>query len=165
MVAVKTGITPVGTYTCRGNRWCHRVCTPVCGFVQRLNPVRLFVTPWTAGSSPGFPVLHYLLEFAQTHVPWVDNTIQPSHPLPPLSPLALNLSQHQGLFQWMGSLHQVVKVLELQLQHQFFQWIFSVDWFDLLAVQETPMRILFKKAVSFLWWTWEPSAVQTGHIH
>ena len=49
-------------------------------------------------SMPGFPVLHYLLEFAQIHVHWVNDTIQPSHPLPPLSPPALNLSKHQGLF-------------------------------------------------------------------
>ena len=64
-------------------------------------------------STPGFPVLHYLLEFAQTHVHWVRDAIQPSHPLLPPSPLALNLSQHQGLFQWVGSPHQVAKVLDL----------------------------------------------------
>ena len=56
-------------------------------------------------SSPGFPVLHHLLEFAQTYVRWVDDAIQPSHPLLPPSPLAFNLSQHQGLFQWVVSLH------------------------------------------------------------
>ena len=58
-------------------------------------------------SMPGFPVLHYLLEFAQTHVCWVSDAIQPSHPLLPLSLPAFNLSQHQGLFQWVSSLHQV----------------------------------------------------------
>jgi len=77
---------------------------------------------------PGFPVLNYLPEFAQTHVHWVGDTIQPSYPLLPPSPLALNLSQHQGLFQWVGCLHQVAKVLELQLQYQSFQWIFRVDF-------------------------------------
>ena len=56
---------------------------------------------------PGFPVLHYLLEFAQIHVHWVNNAIQPSHPLLPSSPPALSLSQHQGLFQRVSSLHQV----------------------------------------------------------
>ena len=66
-------------------------------------------------SMPGFPVLHYLLEFAQTHVHWVDDAIQSSHPLSPPSPLALSLSQHQGLFQWNSSLLQVAKVVELQL--------------------------------------------------
>ena len=54
-------------------------------------------------STPGFPVLHYFLEFAQTHVHWVSDAIQPSHPLSPPSLPALNLSQHQGLFQWITS--------------------------------------------------------------
>ena len=79
-------------------------------------------------SIPGFPVLHYLLEFAQTHIHWVSDAIQPSHPLSPSSPPTLNLSQHQGLFQWISCLHQMAKVLELQLHHQSFQWIFRVDF-------------------------------------
>ena len=72
-------------------------------------------------SMPGSSILHYLQEFAQTHVHWVGDTNQPSHP-------ALNLSQHQGLFQWVGSSHQMAKVLELQLQHQSFQWKSRVDF-------------------------------------
>ena len=64
-------------------------------------------------SMPGFPALHYLLEFAQTHVHWVNDANQPFHPLSPASPPALNLSQYQGLFQWVGSSCQVAKVLEL----------------------------------------------------
>ena len=80
-------------------------------------------------SMPGFPVLHYLPEFAKTHVHWVNNVIQPSHPLSLPSPLALSLSQNQGLFQWVSSPHQVATVLDLQLQHQSFQWIFRVDFF------------------------------------
>ena len=79
-------------------------------------------------STPGFPVLYYLPEFTQTHVHWVDDAILLSHPLLPPSPLALNISQHQGLFQWVGSLHQVAKALEFQLKHQSFQWIFRVDF-------------------------------------
>ena len=82
--------------------------------------------PWTACSMPGFPVLHYLPESAQTHVHWVDNAIQLSHPLSAPSPPALNLSQHQGLFQWVSTSHQVAKVLEPQ--HQSFQWTFRVDF-------------------------------------
>ena len=66
-------------------------------------------------STPGLPVLHHLPEFAQTHVHWVGDVIQPSHPLSPPSP-ALSLSQHQGLFQWVSSSHQVAKILELQHQ-------------------------------------------------
>ena len=79
-------------------------------------------------STPGFLVLHCLLEFAQTHVHWVDDAIQWSHPLSSLSPSAFNLSQHEGLFQWVHSLHQEAKVLELQLHHLSFQWIFRVDF-------------------------------------
>ena len=74
------------------------------------------------GSTPGFLVLHYLPEFTQTHVLWVCDAIQSSHPLSSSSPPALSLSQHQGLFKWVRSLHQVAKVLEFQLQHQSFQW-------------------------------------------
>ena len=75
---------------------------------EPLNPVWLFDP--TDCSTPGFPVLHYLPEFAQFHSHWVSNAIQPSHPLLPLSPPALSLSQHQGLFQWVGSVHQIAKV-------------------------------------------------------
>ena len=78
-------------------------------------------------STPGFPVHHQLWELTETHVHWVGNAIQPSHPLLSPSPPSFNLSQHQGLFQWVRSLHQVTKVLEFQLQHQSFQWIFRTD--------------------------------------
>ena len=78
-------------------------------------------------STPGLPVHHQLPESTQTHVHWVSDAIQPSHPLLSSSPPALDLSQHQGLFQWVSSLHQVAKVLELQLQHQSFQWIPRTD--------------------------------------
>ena len=73
-------------------------------------------------SMPGLPVHHQLLESTQTCVHWVSDAIQPSHPLSCHSFPALNLSQHQGLFQWVSSSHQVAKVLEFQLQHQSFQW-------------------------------------------
>ena len=72
-------------------------------------------------SMPGFPVHHHLLELAQTHVHRVGDAIQPFHPLSSPSPPALNLSQHQGLFQWVSFSHQVAKGLEFQLQHQSFQ--------------------------------------------
>ena len=76
-------------------------------------------------SMPGFPVHHQLLELAQIHVHQVGDAIQPSHPLLSPSPPTFKLSQHQGLFQWVSSLHQVAKVLEFQLQS--FQWIFRTD--------------------------------------
>ena len=72
-------------------------------------------------SMPGLPVHHQLLEFTQTHVHRVGNAIQPSHPLSSPSPPAPNASQHQSLFQWVNSLHEVAKVLEFQLQHHSFQ--------------------------------------------
>ena len=79
-------------------------------------------------STPGLPVHHQLPGFTQTHVHWVSDSIQPYHPLFSPSPPALNLSEHQGLFKWVSTLHQVAKVLELQLQHQSFQWIFRTDF-------------------------------------
>ena len=66
-------------------------------------------------STPGFPVCHQLPELVQTHVHWISDAILPPHPLLSSSPSSLNLSQHQGLFQWVSSSHQVPKVLELQL--------------------------------------------------
>ena len=93
--------------------------------VQLLSRVQL-CSPMDCGT-PDFPVLHHLPDFAQTHVHGVDDVIQPSHPLSSPFPPALNLSQHQGLFQWVSSLHQVAKVLELQPQS--LQRIFRVDFF------------------------------------
>ena len=71
-------------------------------------------------STPGFPVLHHLPELAQTHVHWISDAILLSHPLSSPSLPAFDLSQHQGLFQWVSSSHEVAKVLELQLQHHSF---------------------------------------------
>ena len=98
-------------------------------------------------STSDLPVHHQLPEITQTHVQWVGDAIQPSHPLLSPSPPALNLAQHQGLFQWVSSSHQVAKVLEFQLQHQSFQWTrglisFRMDWLDLLAVQGTLKSLL-----------------------
>ena len=94
-------------------------------------------------STAGLPVHHQLPEFTQTHVHRVGDTIPSSHPLSSPSPLAPNPSQHQGLFQWINSSHEVAKVLEFQLQHQSFQWtpmtgLLGLDGLlDLLAVQGT----------------------------
>ena len=85
-------------------------------------------------STPGLPVPHHLLRFAQVHVHCFGDAIQPSHPLMPSSSSTLNLSQHQGLFQWASCSHQMTKILEFQLQHQSFQWVFRVDFpWDLLV--------------------------------
>ena len=99
-------------------------------------------------SMPGLPVHHQVPDFTQTHVHRFSDAIQPSHPLSPASPPTFNLSQHQGLFQWVNYSHQVAKVLEFQLQHQSFQWIFKLisfrmDWLAHLAVQGT-LKSLFQ---------------------
>ena len=98
-------------------------------------------------STPGLPVYHQLLEFTESHVHRVGDDIQPSHPLLSPSLPAPNPSQHQSLFQWVNSSHEVAKVLEFQLQHQSFQWTpglisFRMAWLDLLAVQGTLESIL-----------------------
>ena len=97
-------------------------------------------------STPGLPVHHQLMEFIQTHAHWVSCAIQPSHPLSSPSPPAFNLFQHQGLLQWVSSLHQVAKVLEFQFQHQSSSEYsglisFRMDWFD-RAVQGTLKSLL-----------------------
>ena len=126
---------------------------------------------WPHGcSTPGLPVHHQLPEFTQTHVHWVGDAIQPSHPLSSPSPPALNLSQHQGLFRWVSSSHQVAKVLEFQLHLQSFQWTprtdsFRMDWLDLLAVQGTLKSLLqhhSSKASILLCYL---SSQSNSHIH
>ena len=86
----------------------------------------LFGRPWAAARQASLSFT--ISEFAQTYVHWIGDAIWPSHPLPLPSPPALNLSQYQGLFQWVSSLHQVAKKLELQFQQQSFQWILRVDF-------------------------------------
>ena len=78
-------------------------------------------------STPGLPDHHQVPKFTQTHVHWVGDAFQLSHLLSSPSPPALNLSQHQGLFKWVSSSHQVAKVLELQLYHQSLQWTLRTD--------------------------------------
>jgi len=109
-------------------------------------------------STPGLPVHHQLPEFIQTHVHQVGDAIQPSYPLSSPTPPAPNPSQHQSLFQWVNSSHEVAKVLEFQLQHQSFQWIFRtdsfrMDWLDLLSVQGTLKSLLqhHSSKASTLW--------------
>ena len=96
-------------------------------------------------STPGFPILHYLLEFLQTHVLWVSDAIQPSHSLSPPSSLALNLLQHQGLFQWTA-LHirwpkywtlTSASILAVNIQG----W-FPLGWTVLISLQSKVPRIL-----------------------
>ena len=136
--------------------------------VQSLSRVQL-CNPMDC-TMPGFPVHHQLLDFAQTHVYQVSDAVQPSHPLSSPSP-ALNLCQHQGLFQWVSSSHQVPRVLELQLQHQFFQWIIRVDWFPLgltglISLQSKGLSRVFSSTA--IWrhqFIIHPSLWSNSHIH
>ena len=107
-------------------------------------------------STPGLPVPHHLLKFAQVHVHCICDAIQPSHPLSPSSPSAFNFSQHQGLFQWVTHLHQRTKILELQLSispSNEYSGLIYLDWFDPLAVQGTSRNLLQHHGLkaSILW--------------
>ena len=109
-------------------------------------------------STPGLSVPHHLPDVAQVHVHCISDAIQPSHPLMPCPPPALNRFQNQGLFQWIICSHQMTKTLEFQLQHQSFQWIsglisLKIDWFDLLAIQGTFKDLLqhHSSKTSILW--------------
>ena len=121
-------------------------------------------------STPGFPVLHYFSEFAQTHVCWVNDAIQPSCPLSPSFPSAFNLSQHQGLFQQVDSSHQIAKYwsfsFSVSSSNKYSGLIsFKIDWFDFLSVHGTLKSLLqhqnSKTSVlqhsAFLWFS--------SHIH
>ena len=124
--------------------------------VQSLSHVRLFATPWIAACQ--VPVHHQLPEFTQTHVHRVSDAIQPCHPLSSPSPPAPNPSQHQSLFQWVNSSHEVAKVWSFSFSIIPSKEIpglisFRMDWLDLLAVQETHKSLLqlhISKA-SILW--------------
>ena len=120
--------------------------------VQSLSCVRLFVTPWTAQQA------RPLCPFIQTHVHWVSDAIQPSHPLSSPSPPAFNLSQHQGLFEWVDSLREVAKGLDISFSishsNEHSGLIsFRIDWSDLLAVQGTLKSLLqhHSSKASILW--------------
>ena len=139
----------------------HYLCTFLCTIILKsvwalpafidvvysLSHVRFFVTPWTAAHQAflSFTISWNLLKLMSIESVMPSNHIIFCHPTP--SPLALNLSQHWGPFQWIGSLNQVAKVLELQLQHQSHSEysgliFFRVDWFDLLAIQGTLKSLL-----------------------
>ena len=122
-------------------------------------------------STPGFPVHHQLPELAQHHAHPVGDTMQLSHPLSSPSLSAFNLPQNRGLLQWVSSLHRVAKVLEFQLQHQFFYEYsgmisFRIHWFDFLAVQGT-LKSLFQHhnlKASILWHS-DFFTIQLSHLY
>ena len=136
--------------------------------VQLRSHIWLFVILWMAAHPCPSPTPG---AYSKTHVHWVSDAIPPSHPLSPPSLPAFNLPQHQNLFHWVSSSHQTAKVLEFQLQHQSFQWIFRTDFFEDWLVwspcsqrdsQESSPTPQFKSinssALSFLLWS-------NSHIH
>ena len=107
-------------------------------------------------SMPGFPVHRQLLELAQTHVHWVSDAIQPSLFLSSPSPPTFNLSQHQGIFQWVSSSHQLAKYwsfsFSISPSNEYSGLIsFWIDWFDLLAVQGTLKSLLLSRIIGRIW--------------
>ena len=119
------------------------------------------------------PCSHYLPELAQTHVHWVDDAIPPSHPLAPFSLPALRFSQHQSLFQWVSSLHQVLELpsifygmLQYFIPSKCWSFSFSIspsneysglisfrmDWLDLLAVQGSLKSLLHHNSKASILW-------------
>ena len=113
--------------------------------VQSLSRVLLFVTPWTAACQASLSITNSL-EFTQTHVHRVNDAIQPFLPLSSPSPLAFNLSQHKGLFQWVSSLHQVAKVLEFSsvsvLPMNIQDW-FPLGWTGWISLQSKELSRVF----------------------
>ena len=118
-------------------------------------------------STPVFPVLHHLLDPAQTHVHWVSDAIQPPCALLPPFPPAFRLSQYQGLSQWVSFSHQVAKVLELQIQYQSFQWIFRVNFLEVWLVwSPCYQRVFFNTTVwKQQFFGAQPSLWSNPHIH
>ena len=121
-------------------------------------------------STPDFPVFHYF-EFAQTHVHWLGDAIQQSHPLSSPSPPAFKLSQHQGLFQYVDSSHQVAKVLELQLPASVLpmniQGWFPLGLIGLISLQSKVLSRVFSNTTveKDQFFTTQPSLWSNSHIH
>ena len=135
---------------CSTDMSCLTICDPIdCSIPHHL----------LESDVPHHPLPPHILEFAQVHIHWIGDVIQQSHPLSSSAPSAINLSQHQGLFQWVSSSHQVTKVLELQLQHQSLHHQYSglisfrTDWFDLLVFHGTLKSLLqhYRLKASILW--------------
>ena len=134
--------------------------------VQSLSRVLTLWDPMNR-STPGLSVHHQLPEFTQTHVHRVGDAIQPSHPLSSPSPTALNLSQHQGLFQWVSSSHQVAKVLEFQLQLQSLQWTPRTEWTVWISLQSKGLSRVFSNTTvqKHQFFSTHLSSQSNSHIH
>ena len=128
-----------------------------------LQPLELY-------SMPGLPVHHQLQQFTQTYVHWVGDAIQPFHPLSSSSPPALSLSQHQGLFKWISSSHQVAKVLEFQLQRQSFHeypGLYPLGWTGWISLQSKGLSRVFSNTTvqKHQFFGTQLSLSSNSHIH
>ena len=112
--------------------------------------------------TPGLPIHHQLPEFTQTHGHWVNDAIQPYHPLSPPSPPAPNPSQHQSLFKWLSSSHEVAKVLEVQLQHESF-----LGWTGWISLQSKGLSRVFSNTTvqKHQFFGTQLSSQSNSHIH
>ena len=122
-------------------------------------------------STSSSPVFHYLSKFVQTHVHWVNDALQPSYILPPLSHPVLNLSQHQGLFQWVGSSHQVTKVFGASTSASILpmniQGWFSLGWTGWISLLSKGLSSIFS-SITFQkhqFFSTQPSLWSNSHIH
>ena len=140
-------------------------CIGFCCSVQFSCSVVSLCHP-TDCSTPGLPVHHQLPEFTQTHVRWVRDTVQPSHPLSSPSPPAFSLSQQQGLFKWVSSSHQVAKVLECQLQLPVnIQGWFLLGWTGWISLQSKGLSRVFSNCATWMSYTSVPSIVSLPPSH
>ena len=146
--------------------------------IPNADVVQSLSTVWLCNSMdssmPGFPVPHQLLEFVQVQVHCIGDAIQPSHPLMPSS--VLDISQHQWLFQWVICFHQMIKILELQLQHQSLKWIFRVDPFLIpyLITRSLYITTFFQiplpllptdlSLISVIWYLWPQNQLLTCSV-
>ena len=143
--------------------WHIHTCSFAKSFLTVSNPMDC--------SMSGIPVFHYSPEFAKIHVHWVNDAIKPFHPLPPSSSPDLNFSKHQGLFQWVGSLHQVTKVLELHLQHQSFpiniQGWYLLGFIGLISSKSKRLTRVFSSTTiqRHQFFGTQPFIVQLSHPH
>ena len=132
--------------------------------VQSLIRVWLFATPWTTAPQASLSITNSWSPPKPIHVHWVSDIIQPSHPLSSPSPPALNLSQHQGLFQWVSSLHQVAKVLG----HQSFQWTpRTLGWTGWLSLHSKGLSRVFSNTTvqKHQFFCAQLSLESNSHIH
>ena len=145
--SLHVSVSHFGCWCCSVAELCSTLCKP------------------TDCSMPDFPVLHYLPEFAQTHVHWVNDAIQPSHPLSSPSPGAFNLSQHQGLLQWVSSSHQVARVLEL-LPMNIQDW-FPLALTGLISLQSRGLSRVFSNTTvqKHQFFGAQLSLQSSSHIH